>query len=200
MYGLIYNNCDELPIYYFYKILDEKNVGYLYKDYNGKELSVEEKVNLEHIFNSILYEYSELTFNRKILNKFNSELKILDLEFKYDTCQKILELYSVDEDFEILEMLNRFNYNVSQKRNIENQVNMVIKSLKGLKNKIKIEKANYIKKNKVNDDIKINLDDQATSLEMNLKIGYRLDTKIISVSKWISLTNAQEKLLKQNGN
>lgn len=200
MNNKIYNTCDELPIYFFYKILDEKELGFLYKNYNGKELTAKERAIAQDAFNNIIYEYSELTFSRKILNKFNAEVKITCMDFRYNASKKVLLLYNVDGDFNVLEILNKLGFSISKDGDIESQINRVIKQLKGLQNKIKIEKANYLKINKVKDEIKSNLEDQATALEMSLKVGYQLNTRVITVAKWISLNNAQNKIAKQYGN
>jgi hypothetical protein len=115
--------------------------------------------------------------------------------------EKILKNYEEFGEVEVLEILNGVGFKFDILGDIEKQIVGVLTGLKRLKTKIALFKINHDKKfNKKNRDIKEdftdNLDEEAISLELALKISYSIDTKKTSVSKWINMWKVAEKINK----
>lgn len=202
-----HKTCKTLPIYNFNEILKANDLRFLVKDYDEYEdeefkLVGEETAEATAIFKSIIYEYSELTFNREILLNYNSQIKIVKEEFKYSITEKILNNYNEFENEIVLTVLPNIGWNFDIDGDIEMQLVSIIGSMKKLKTKISILKLKYEEKfknkNKKQEDAELydKLDEETISLELSLKLSYSIDTKKTSVSKWISMWNISNKLNK----
>ena len=68
-----HKTCSTLPIYNFYKIVEDNNLKYLIIGFNELEddvqLSEEQNTDLKKIFSDIIIEYYILTDNKKALIK-----------------------------------------------------------------------------------------------------------------------------------
>ena len=112
------------------------------------------------------------------------------LEYKLLVVEKIIETYEKFAVYQPLDLLNELDFSFDKSKDHEIQIKKIKNKIKGLRNKIKIDKSNFVELNKArNKDIKINLDKQASQLEVSLNLGYQIETRTISVSKWISLTD-----------
>lgn len=182
-----YKTCSTLPIFNFYQILDTNNLSYLIQGYEDGDKHVLNN-ELKGVFETIIQEYSELTSNTEVI--FNLELQTLILEYEFvrDVLQNTLNLYSTSNDFSILSLLEPFNIFIKKDGNLETQLKKVIKKIKGLNNKIRINKDKHAKRFKKNNDtVKTNLDKEALQLELNLSLGREINTKTTTVTKWINM-------------
>jgi hypothetical protein len=201
-----YKTCKVLPIFNFREAVNRNDLRYLSKEFDELDdeefkLGVEDTIAARGIFKEIMYEYSALTANRSIIQSYMSQLKIEEAEFKYMIVEKILKNYEEFGEVEVLEILNGVGFKFDILGDIEKQIVGVLTGLKRLKTKIALFKINHDKKfNKKNRDIKEdftdNLDEEAISLELALKISYSIDTKKTSVSKWINMWKVAEKINK----
>ena len=183
-----YKTCDTLPIYNFYKILDG-DFRYLVKGWNDlddDDIKVTQESN--QVFNLIIQEYSELTSNKEIIVSLNLQILISELEFERDVLKTTLDIFNENEDFAVLVILSEFGFDIKKGDDLDYEFKKVIKRIKGLNNKIRVQKVKYTNRfKKENDDIKHNLDKEALLLEINLKLGREINTRKTSVSKWVNM-------------
>lgn len=189
---VIYKSCNSIPIYNFYQIIDTNDYRFMIKDYEPEEerpIEIGESKSLElaELFKGIVAEYSELTMNQKVLADYNKQILIEYLEFEYNTCVQILELYQEFDSFEVVVLLREFGHQV-EAESLEANLKKINNKLKGLKNKIRIHKINYAKKldNKKNKS-KRDLVRDAMSYEQILDLKYSIDIKNTSVKKWLTI-------------
>jgi hypothetical protein len=199
-----HKTCKTLPIYNFNELVKASDVRYLLVDWNEYEeddlnLSDVELFEGHEILNNIFYEYSELTSNFKVLSEYRTKINILKEEFIYDTTCKVLEFYLQSKDVEILNVLPRLKWDFDITQNIDEQLNKISLKMRSLKTKIDLLKIKYAQKyeSKTKDDKATHtdrLEKDALMLELNLKLNYSIDTRKISVSRWIGMCNlASEK-------
>ena len=200
-----YKSCRTLSIYSFNEIIKSNDFRFLIKDfdeYNSEEIKLV-GVDLEEaieIFKEIVYEYSELTFNRNLLLNYKSQINIVKEEFRYSVTEKILNFYAESGDLDVLNMLNNLEWKIDIEGDINLQVEDIVASMKKFRNKINILKLKYKdkfdgkSKDKKEEIFIDKLDSEAISLEIALKISYQIDTKKTSVSKWISMWNAADRI------
>lgn len=185
---LYYKSCKELPIYNFYKIVDDEDLRYLVKNYSEDDNNIKVDKRAKSIFQKILEEYSELTSNKEIITNIKMRMFILELEFDKDNMQNILQLFKDTNDFSVLSLLSSFGFNIKESDDIDASLKRVISKIKGLKNKIRINKIKYEKRfEKSKEKIKTNLDKEALILEMNLQLGREIDIRKTTVFKWITM-------------
>ena len=189
----IHKTCSSLTIAPFYSIIDTGDFKYLIKgnERGDKELKItkQQQQQLEDAFNEILKEYSERTANREVLRNYKAQIKIIALEFEYATVSKILMLFEKYEEIEILDLLNEMDYPFNKGKNIDDQIQTILKKLKGVKMRIKIETVKY-KKRFVQEikKVKRNLDKEALMLEMSLGLSAgSVDVYKTSVKRWVNM-------------
>jgi len=193
-----YKSCSNLPIYNFYKIIDEASYAYLSKDYIEGEDFKFDVVEAEILFTKIIEEYSELTSNREVLVGFKMQIAILNYEFERDSLKNILEIFNETNDFEVLLLLSSFGFDTSNKLGLDKLLKSVISRIKNLNNKIRINKVNYTKRFKTTKkEIKRNLDKEALLLEMSLELGREIEVRKTSVTKWVNMVNISSEKAKQ---
>jgi len=202
-----HKTCKTLSIYSFSEILKTNDLRFLIKEYNEydeKEIKLfgSELNEAKEIFKDIVYEYSELTVNKSVLQNYLSQINIEKEEFRYNITEKILNFYAESGSLEILETLNKLDWNINLEGDLNKQIETIVASMKRFNTKINVLKLKYKekfenKKNKNEDSIDTNLDYEAISLEIALKISYSINTKETSVAKWISMWNVAEKINKK---
>lgn len=183
-----HKSCSTLPIYNFYRILDGDLrfliVGYSEIDSEDIEITLEAKEN----FTSIIQEYSELTSNNEVIVSLNLQMLIQEQEFERDTLKTILDLFNKNKEYDILNLLSEFGFYVKKGDDLDYEFKKVIKRIKGLNNKIRINKNKYTTRfKKESEDIKHNLDKEALLLEINLKLGREINVHTTSVLKWVNM-------------
>lgn len=208
---MVFNKtCRTLSIYNFNEILLNKDLRFLIKGFDeyGQDdliLSESEEAEARDIYKSIIYEHAELTANNTIISKYKSEFLIESYEFKYKQALTILDLYSNYKDINLLLIFNRLGFKFSKEEDVNQQVEKIITSLKKLKTKISVLKIKHEEKfekelNKGDEKLKRvdRLDAEALALELSLNLGYSINTKKTSVSKWITMWNISNKRNSKN--
>lgn len=199
--------CKVLPIYNFNEIVKRDDLRYLVKVFDEFEndefkLLGDEVVEARAIFKEIMYEYSAITKNRKILQSYLSQIAIEEQQFIYDISIKILDSFVEYNNPEVLEIFNRLKINFNINGNIEEQVKRIINKLKRIKTNIALmlirhkERFDKHESKTIKEEVVDNLDEEAISLEIALKISYSIDTKKTSVSKWVNMWNVAGKINK----
>lgn len=184
-----YKTCAFLPIYNFYKILDDKDMRFLvvgYSEFDEEETFVDELA--EEVLNGIIEEYSELTSNTEVIVDVSLQTLIKQDEFERDVLKKTLDLFNESKDFTVLDLLIDFGFVIDLEKNMDDQLLKIIKRVRGLNNKIRINKNKYSARfKKATTEIKRNLEKEALTLELNLKLGREIDLHKTSVTKWVNM-------------
>ena len=143
-----YKSINNLPVFYFYKILDTKNINYLIKKYNPKKdlnITLAQKEILEKTFESIVLEFNSKNVTTKSIRGVKKKATIAYMESVYSTTVFLLKTYSETKDIKLLLSLVDLDWQFDSLKPIEPQIELILKKLKGLKNKIKISKISYSK-------------------------------------------------------
>lgn len=206
----IFNNCSDLPIYNFYSIIEKKDLFYLVKGYDGtNKSSFEAKVNedyLSELHKTIINEYNELISNKQALTRNKLVFSLLEKQLTYEAAAKILNIYMETKSIEVLVLLNEFGFKIDVNKHLGKQIDRIIKKLASLRNKIRIDEAKF--KSKYGKDSKdesnsnnilSRLDKEALSLELALELGYNINVKKTSVTRWINLISLADIKSKQYG-
>lgn len=184
-----HKSCTTLPIYNFYKIMDDMDLRFLiigYSEFDSEDVEI--TADAEIVLNLIIEEYAGLTENNEVNVNLGLQILVIEQEFERDTLVEILDIFKEFEDSDVLGLLSEFGFNINVEDDLDKQLSMVIKRIKGLNNKIRINKSKYATRfKKANEEIKRNLDKEALMLEMNLKLGREINTRTTSVSKWVSM-------------
>ena len=189
-----YNNCSEIPVFNFYEIVNTNDYRYLickYKADSKLKISNNKKVKLQNLFKDIVIEYLELTNNLKAVNNAAKKWLVAKLKFKSSTASSILEIYSVNNDIEALKLLNDLGFTIDVEKDINEQISIIIRDIKAIKNKINIFSSQLKNSEKnENEDVKINLDLDAWNLEQALDLKYMIDIKTTTLSRWVNMWNS----------
>lgn len=186
-----HESCDTLSILSFHKVFETNDYRWLLIDIASvTKLNQEQNSILAKAFKKILYEYSDLTRNRKLLVKMEKELQIAKLQIEYDICSRALELFNDYEFLDILDILREYGYTIDLNKDLNKQLDVIILKLKRLSTRINVLIANYNNRFKKEDEPnEVNLYKEAVHLEMALKLSYSLDLNKTSVTKWATLHN-----------
>lgn len=190
-----HKTCSTLSIYAFYKLVETQDLKWLIKDYDDEEVKITpfETNLLVKASDEIMNEYGGLTVNNKVISTYKRQILISYLEYKYQICEDIVSLYEQCEREEVLDLLDAFNVKT---RNLDE----IKKKINSWKMQSNIQKANNKQKNtEISKDIVRNLDKEAMMLELNLKLGYNLDVKKISVTRWVNMLKLSEEKVKNYG-
>lgn len=199
----MYTNCSKLPIFNFFELLKTKDLSLLLeegekiKDFDDKEL-------LDVMFN-IMTEYNSITENKKLMQEYKQTLDIEFLEVKYNLSKELISLYNNDNQIDFLIALKEFDWKINLNDPIKPQLDRIIKSLVGLKNKINIRKINFVKKFKRehnNNTTNFDLDQAVVNLEVGIPLSYKIDIHKDSIKKYVYLVKSLEnknKALENNG-
>lgn len=195
MINKYHKSCATLPIYNFYQVIDKGDYSYLVRGYvDGDEVNVDDIV-ASKLFKEIVQEYSELTSNKEILISLKLRILIAGYEYERDLLKSILTIYEETKQEEVLSLLSEFNFDPSRAESVDTLLKSVISRVKSLNNNIRVQKNKYTTRfKKETQEVKRNLDKQALSLEMNLKLGREINVHKTSVTKWVNMFDiAREK-------
>lgn len=198
-----HKDCNTLPIYSFYKLTETQDLRWLivdYAEYEDIELKNEDIKSLSDISTNIMNEYGGLIMNMAMLSNYKRQMQIEYLEYKYMVCTMILNLFAQGGEVEVLELLNEYDFQIDIEKDLLPQFEEAGLKVKRLKMQIQIFRLEFDKKVKtINEDIKTNIEREALLLEVNLKLGYGIDTRKTSVAKWVTMMKLSNEKIKQNG-
>jgi len=199
----IHKSCETLPIYSFYKLTETEDLRWLivdYAEYEDAELKLEDIKSLSEVSSNIMNEYGGLIMNMAMLSNYKRQMQIEYLEYKYMVCTMILNLFAKGGEAEVLELLNEYDFKIDIEKDLLPQFKEAELKVKRLKMQIQIFRLDFDKKMKsINSDIKTNIEREALLLEVNLKLGYGIDTRKTSVSRWVTMMKLSNEKNKQNG-
>jgi len=203
----LYKSCNTLPIRKFHKIFetnDYRNLVIGFDEENDEfELTEEQIIEFDDIFETIYYEYSELSENHKLRSILKKRYLINDWTFLYTMITSIINMYIDLGNIESLLMINELEeskYSIDIDKPLEPQIKLLIKKMKALKNKIKIYKIKLSESNDVNKkQTKIDLDRDALYLEKNLELKRNVDPNTTPVAPWIKMIQMSKQKAKDYG-
>lgn len=201
-----YRNCDELPIYRFYKLLETRDYSYLYLDFDEyNKVSIGK--NISEVWEKIYEEYLKLVGDNTMLLYYEVVNDLLYLETRYTIASTLLQQISMGKMSEdmlkayVLELKN-WGYRINLENDLQEELKLVIKQLRGSENKIRLKKEEKKQLEKVGSKDKMSLIEQVVKLEQALSRN-EIDTKKTVVSKWIALVKEvkviNEQRKKKNG-
>lgn len=202
-----YRDCDSLPIYNFHKILETKNLNYLYLDYDEYE-DIESDKDLSETWSSIYEEYLKLTNDNTTLMYYELTEEVLYLETRYKVAftliNNLVNIPMTDEFvFAYCQELSKWKFKIDLEKDLGEELDKAIKQLKASEVRLKLkqkELKDLIDKN--NDGESLSLVKQVVKLEQGLGRN-NIDPKTTSVTKWIALIEQVRELSnemrKQNG-
>lgn len=196
----IHKTCGTLSIYSFYQIIDTDDLRYLLKDFdeeNPLKITEKQQLQLNTIWDTILHEYAELTFDKEVMINLKAQARIIKLDFRYNTAIKILKLYGDYNELKVMKLFKDINIHFDMKGKVEPQIQRILGTIKGLKMQAKIATKNYeLRFKKVKKKIKVNLDKQALILEINLGLKSAIIARETSVTRWVTMSQLNEVKLK----
>jgi len=188
-----YRNCDELPIYNFYKVMETKNYCFLcldYDEYNELEL----KEDVEELWSEIYEEYVNISGDSSTAMYYELIQEVLYLETRYKVALDLLKNLASESMIEEMKMayieeLREWKYKIDISKPLGEELDRMIVQLKGSENKIRL-KNNELEqfKDEGSKNEKVSLIKQTVKLEQALGRN-NIDTKKIPVSKWIAMMN-----------
>ena len=201
-----YRNCDELPIYNFYKVLETNELCYLYLDYDGYEKMKVIEV-LGGVWEGIYEEYLKLVGDNTTILYYEVVNNLLYLETRYSVVSTLLQqivMGRMDKDMlrAYILQLREWKYYIDDEKPLNDEISRMVRQLKASENRIRLKKEEKKQLETAKSNEKMSLIDQQVKLEQALSRN-EIDTKRTVVSKWITmikevkLINDQRK--KQNG-
>lgn len=196
----LYNNCDDLPIHNFYKVLETGNYSYLVVGYDGYCKVEFDKELAEKRWTEIHEEYCSLTNNNKTLMYLSLYKEILYLKTKQFVSSTLTELLikvrlDVDTLRKYAKELSNWGYELDLEGDIPNQIHSIAKKIRFSENKLKLKESQLKELTSDTDDSeKTTLIEQTVRLEQILSRN-EIDLKKTSVSKYIALFKEADTLV-----
>ena len=195
-----YRNCNELPIYNFFKIVETKNISYLYVDYDEYN-DISQKDDLSKIWKAIYEEYAELTDDRSTLIYYELIGDIMYYQTRYKAVSMLLSIMvNSPMTEEILDLyiakLKEWRYKIDKTKPLGKELEKMLIQLKQSENKIRILEAELeVLKKKNNDGKSLTLTEQQVKLEQALGRN-EIDIRKVSVVKWQMMIKKVKKINK----
>lgn len=183
----MYKKCSEIPIFNFFELIKSRDPIHLFKSGEiPEDISTEE---LSNAVSELLTEYNELTKNTALMREYRDHLDIEYLEAKYNFSKMLIALYLDHGEIEIITAINRFDWGIKRDQPLLPQLEALTKKLIGVKNQLKIKKANFIKKyrrNKTEEQpTNFNLQKQIIYLETGIPLSYKINIHEDSIERFV---------------
>jgi hypothetical protein len=139
----IYRNCDELPVYNFYKIVETMDYSYLYVDFDGYT-KVDVSNDVELVWEAIYEEYLKLTENNTAILYYEVVKELLYLQTRYEVASSLLQqlaMGKMDENMfkaYVLE-LRKWQYDLDEKKPLKEETERLVAQLRASQNKIRLK-------------------------------------------------------------
>lgn len=197
----IYKDCSEIPIFNFFELVKEKDLQLLLRP--GHDLKDFDVNELSQVVIDMLREYNAITDNTKLMREYQDKLDIEYYEARYNMSKKIISLYLEHNEIEVLLLLKDLQWQLNELESIGPQLKRIQRNLIGLSNKIKIKKANFVKKYKrtVGDENdSSDLEKQILYLESSIPLHYKIDIYTDSIKRFVYWNEILENKNKQLNN
>tara|TARA_R110000782_G_scaffold66208_1_gene134405 strand:- start:363 stop:992 length:630 start_codon:yes stop_codon:yes gene_type:complete len=196
-----YRNCDEIPIYNFYKVLQEKDYNYLYPKFDGYN-AVEHHDDIEKTWKKIYDEYVDLSGDKTTMQYYELMGDILHLTTRYKVVSALLTILAtsaMEKEVTLLYIaeLKSWDYVINTKNPFEKEIEKMVLQLKQSENKIRIKESKLEELKKENSSGEsFTLTEQQVALELALNKN-EIDIKKVSVSKWIAMMSRAKNIKEQ---
>lgn len=180
----LYPNCDELPIWNFYKLLKTNDFTYLLKN-NSRKIEESDNEFLSKVYFDLFNEYVELSKDNKIVDLLKKRAKLNVLNLKAMVCSLSIDyiIRDIERDF-FIDILKKHGITIDLSNDFALEIQSAIQWVKAFKQEIKeIE----FELNEKTEQEEKSIESQAVSISRVLNLGYRLNTKEITVTEWLSL-------------
>lgn len=185
-----YKNCDELPLYNFIQILVTGDLNYLLIQGSRK--------NLKSIWGAIYSEYCTISSNDGQMEVLNILKQLTYTGNKIYMISTILESLNSGYNEELASKLQFLGINVlidtKDSETYQNSLKRIASLLKNMIFSYDKLKEDFQKISSKNDVKKSDYDNLLT--ELSKYQGYRLDSKVVSVSEFVSILNSYLKYVK----
>ena len=168
-----YRNCDEIPIYNFYKVLQEKDYNHLYPEFDGYN-SVEHHDDIEKTWKKIYDEYVDLSGDKTTMQYYELMGDILHLTTRYKVVSALLTILAtsaMEKEVTLLYIaeLKSWDYVINTKNPFEKEIEKMVLQLKQSENKIRIKESKLEELKKENSSGEsFTLTEQQVALELAL--------------------------------
>lgn len=193
---IIYTDCDFMPIYNFFKIVNTGDLIWLY-DRKTIPFDFTPTEDLKPTWEAIYTQALNLLGDKEALYDFSENITVQQMQLEYNTVMAIVKLIEQGLDTKHITTLNesiklfKKSYSMDLTKPLHNEVARVKRLLGGLKFKIEA-KALTLKKDNT-EKTEIEIFDELTQLALRLGKD-RISPYDTVVSEWISL-----KKIKTNG-
>ncbi len=180
----IYLKCDELPIWNFYQLLKTNDFNYLLKK-DSRKIKDSDTESLNKLYFDLFNEYVEISKNESIISLLKKRAKINILNMRALVCTLAIDyiIQDVDKDFYI-DILKKQGISFDLSKDFQTEIQNAIQWVKAFKQEIK--EIEFELNEKTTQEEK-SVESQAISISRDLNLGYRLNTKEITVTEWLSL-------------
>tara|TARA_R110000822_G_scaffold2062_1_gene9738 strand:- start:243 stop:878 length:636 start_codon:yes stop_codon:yes gene_type:complete len=196
-----YRNCDELPIFNFYKVLEEKDFNYLYPKFDGYN-AVEKHSDIEETWKEIYEEYLDLSGDKTTLEYYELIGDIMYLTTRYKVVSALLTILAtstMEKEVTLLYVaeLKNWDYVINTKNPFEKEMEKMVIQLRQSENRIRIKESKLEELKKENSSNEnFTLVKQQVKLEQALSRN-EINIKTVSVSKWIEMMNEVKEIKEQ---
>jgi hypothetical protein len=180
----IYLKCDELPIWNFYQLLKTNDFNYLLKK-NSRKIKESDTENLNKLYFDLFNEYVELSKNESVISLLKKRAKINILNMRALVCTLSIDyiIQDIDKEFYI-DILKKQGISFDLNKDFQTEIQNSIQWVKAFKQEIK--ELEFELNEKTTQEEK-SVESQAISISRSLNLAYRLNTKEITVTEWLSL-------------
>lgn len=200
----LYLNIDSLPLYNFDRYLATKDNNWFIVGYDGRQKKVDIPDNVEH---DIMEQYYTAIDDRNFQLKIQKWAKIDNLITKYNIVLNIITIMwegfpNTANGAEMrLKLINElkewrfkmpiFNSISGDRENLER----IATELQGVRNQIALLQSELKTDGKSES---ISLYKQLAIIQMSLKLSFRLDPKVVTVSEWVEYVKLMQEKAKRN--
>ena len=203
----LHKSLDTISIFDFKMLYNpnssKENIIIDFENYSHKKIKkfiFNNKTEIKTTFEKLQYNFSQITFSKKELQREKEKAKMSYLTGKKEILLNSLLVFSQTREPDALLVLNEFSGITIKEPITVGTIEFIEKHLKGVENKITIltsqVKTKYpelFKEQKEevvedeSDNVFLDLDNQALQIELGLETGYKIDIKKTSVTRWVNL-------------
>lgn len=183
-----YKSCHDLPKYNFDEIIDNKNLNWLLKDYDGDEIKTD--VDLGLLWKDIFNEYIILKNDEEAKEYYRVNAELEELKEKLEKLKVLTYLYGLNEnskiELDIIKHLSAIGYPVDRNKPKKDELDKLIRNKKSLLtniNRIKLQHQDILKSEEKK--VKTNREQEVADVEFILSKNF-IDRKKTTVAKWLA--------------
>lgn len=192
---LIHDNCEELSIWAFYKILNEGDLNYLKIDKNSDV----DETTLNNAWTKIINEYEELSGDQNQLIIWRLRLVIASLKARLQRVSIGVNLYfkSPLKDELKNELIEKLKTDkVIIKGNTTDEIKRINKQLQSMQTKIKLKEAELNSMTPEQGEGQ-DIEEQLYNIEKITEAKYKIEPKQTSVKRYLIISKDAKRIIEQ---